>query len=63
MIAAPPVVPHAAEGEVACAREGCGDGYTVHADDLGDLGACTICLCPGMLWVPPAGPPPEDRAP
>lgn len=57
-----PSVPHAAEGEVACAREGCGDGYTVHAVD-GDLGACTCCLCSGFLWVPPAGPVPEDRHP
>ncbi len=59
---AEPHVPRRDEGEVACARELCGDGYTVHAVD-GDLGGCSVCMCPGFLWVPPAGPPPEDRAP
>jgi hypothetical protein len=44
-----PVVDH--PDEIACARDGCGDGYGRHAVD-GELGACTICLCPGFLWVP-----------
>lgn len=37
-------------GEVPCARERCGDGYTLHGVD-GVLGGCTVCVCPGFMWV------------
>jgi hypothetical protein len=44
--------PLCGDDEVPCAQHLCGDGYTQHVVD-GELGACTVCLCPGFLWVPP----------